>query len=154
MATQLPLDFKEFLKLLNDKHIEYLLVGGYAVAYYGYPRPTADMDVWVAINAKNAAALVGVLKEFGFNVPQLSAEIFEKENQIVRMGNPPMRLEILTSIDGIRFDQAYERRVMDSIDGQRVNIIGLEDLKRNKAAAGRPKDLDDLLKLVNVPPLA
>ena len=90
MATiHLPPDFKEFLKLLEDHKVHYLLIGGYAVGYYGYPRATADMDIWIAIHPDNAQKIVSVLREFGFDVPELSADLFLKEQQIVRMGVPP-----------------------------------------------------------------
>ena len=95
MATiRLPPDFKEFLKLLKEHQIEYLLIGGYAVGYYGYPRATADMDIWIAMNPQNAGRITAALKEFGFDVPELSQELFLQEDQIIRMGLPPVRLVI------------------------------------------------------------
>lgn len=148
MATiRLPSDFKDFLKLLKDHNVQYLLVGGYVVGYYGYPRATADMDVWVAVNKENAERLVIALQEFGFDVPGLSAELFLKENQIIRMGVPPIRLEIITSISGVKFDQCYKKRVTDELDGVEVDMISLKDLKVNKKASGRHKDLNDLENL-------
>jgi predicted nucleotidyltransferase len=148
MATpRLPADLREFLKLLNSKRVEYLLIGGYAVGYYGYPRATADMDIWVAVSPKNAAKLVAVLRDFGFDVPELKPELFLREDQIVRLGEPPLRIEILTSISGVKFSQCYSRRTQARLDGLRVNLIGLEHLKKNKAASGRSKDLDDLERL-------
>ena len=99
MATiHLPPDFKEFLKLLNAQQVEYLLIGGYTVGYYGYPRATADMDLWVTMNPQNAEKVVAILKEFGFDVPNLSTEVFMKPNQIIRMGVPPVRIEMMTTI--------------------------------------------------------
>lgn len=99
MATaHLPPDFKDFLKLLNAHQVEYLLIGGYAVGYHGYPRATADMDVWIAIHPQNAEKLVAALKEFGFDVPELSVELFLTEDRIVRMGVPPLKTEIVTTI--------------------------------------------------------
>src|SRR5215471_14684564 len=100
---QLPADLREFLKLLNAARVEYLLVGGYAVGYYGYPRATADMDVWVARSARNAAKLVQVLRDFGFGVKQLTPQLFLTGDQVVRLGEPPLRIEILTSISGVDF---------------------------------------------------
>ena len=141
---QLPPDFKEFLKLLNSHRVEYLLVGGYAVGYHGYPRATGDMDLWVAVRQNNAEKLVVVLKEFGLNAPQLSADIFLQENQIIRMGVPPMRIELLTTISGVDFDSCYSERIVDMIDSVEVHIINLKHLKQNKQASGRHKDLDDL----------
>lgn len=140
----LPPDFKEFLRLLNSHTVEYLLVGGYAVGYYGYPRATADMDIWVARTPQNAAKLVTVLKEFGFNVPELSPELFLRENQVIRMGVPPFRIEIVTSASGVTFEECYAARVQAVIDDIEVNMISLDHLKANKRATGRHKDLDDL----------
>ena len=148
MATiHLPPDFKEFLKLLTFHQIRYLLIGGYAVGYYGYPRATADMDIWIGMNPKNAGEVVTALKEFGFNVPDLSVEVFLKPNQIIRMGMPPVRIEILTTISGVSFEECYPERVVDELDGVQVNLISLRHLKINKKAFGRHKDLDDLENL-------
>jgi len=147
MDIELPQDFKEFLKLLNAENAEYLIVGGYAVGYHGYPRATNDMDIWVAVKPENAERLVAALQEFGFDASNLSAEIFLQENQIIRLGVPPMRIEILTGISGVAFDECYPQRVSELIDGIPVNIIDLQNLKLNKKASGRYKDLDDLENL-------
>ena len=148
MATiHLPRDFKEFLRLLNEKNVKYLLVGGYAVGYYGYPRATNDMDLWIEIHPENAQRIVSVLKEFGFDLPELTPELFLQKNKIIRMGNPPMRLEISTNISGVDFEESYANRTVDILDGVEVSIIDLAHLKINKKAAGRLKDLDDLQNL-------
>jgi predicted nucleotidyltransferase len=147
MAIQLPNDFKEFLKLLNARKVEYLLIGGYAVSYYGYPRVTADIDIWIAIQPQNADKIVSVLREFGFDEPDLSTELFLKQNQIVRMGVPPFRIEITTTISGVNFDECYAARKVDTIDGVETSLISLKHLKLNKQAAGRYKDLNDLESL-------
>jgi hypothetical protein len=148
MATvNLPPDFKEFLQLLSAHHVEYLLIGGYAVAYHGYPRATADMDVWIALHPQNAEKVVAALKAIGFDLPELSPALFLKEGQIIRMGVPPLRIEIATSISGVRFDECYSARVIDILDEVEVNVISLPHLKVNKKAAGRHKDLDDLENL-------
>ena len=148
MATvNLPPDFKEFLKLLNAHQVEYLLIGGYAVAYHGYPRATADMDIWIATHAQNTKKIVAALKEFGFDLPELSTELFQKEGQIIRMGVPPVRIEIVTTISGVGFEECFAARVVDELDGVEVNIIDLAHLKINKKAAGRHKDLDDIENL-------
>ena len=147
MDIELPLDFKEFLKLLNEKKVRYLLIGGYAVGYHGYPRATNDMDIWIAIHPDNAERMVAALKEFGFDLPELKKELFLKESTIVRMGIPPMRLEISTEISGVEFEECYGKRVTDTLDGVPVNIIDLHHLKVNKKASGRLKDLADLENL-------
>lgn len=148
MATiRLPPDFREFLQLLNAHRVEYLLVGGYAVGYHGYPRATVDMDIWIGKGPATAEKMVAVLREFGFDVPNLSADLFLKDDQIVRMGMPPIRLEIFTSIPGVRFEDCYPARVVGEIDGVPVSLINLRDLKANKKASGRNKDLADLENL-------
>ena len=145
MATiHLPPDFKEFLRLLNSNHVEYLLVGGYAVGYHGYPRLTADLDIWIAMHPQNGDKLVNVLKEFGFDLPELTPELFQLENKVIRMGVPPIRIELITSIDGVEFEECYASRVQDNFDGVDINLIDLKHLKTNKKASGRYKDLNDL----------
>jgi hypothetical protein len=147
MDIELPLDFKEFLKLLNEKGVRYLLIGGYAVGYHGYPRATNDMDIWIAVNPENAERVVDALHAFGFDLPELTPDLFLQENKIIRMGNPPMRLEITTGISGVEFDDCYTNRVVDVLDGVEVNVIDLPHLKVNKKAAGRLKGLADLENL-------
>jgi hypothetical protein len=114
------------------------------VGHYGYPRATADMDIWIEISAENAAKLVEVMIAFGFDVPELSAELFLERGKILRMGVPPLRLEILNDIDGVTFAKCYLARKRVIMDRIKVNVISLEHLKENKAASGRMKDLDDL----------
>ena len=145
--TSLPEDFKEFLRLLNSHEVAYLLIGGLAVGYHGYPRATGDMDIWVGIDQKNAQRLVLTLKDFGFDLPEINDSIFMQENKVFRMGNPPIRIELLTTISGVDFSECYDNRVEDEIDGINVKIIDLENLKKNKRACGRYRDLDDLEKL-------
>lgn len=140
----LPGDFREFLKLLNDAGVEYLLVGGYAVGYHGYPRTTADMDVWVSVSPQNASKLVRVFRRFGMRDAGLTSDLFLERGKIIRMGVPPMRIEVLTDIDGVDFAECYAARDVVWLDGQRINVISLRHLRRNKRAAGRHKDLDDL----------
>jgi len=142
---QLPPDFKEFLKLLNSSEVQYLVIGGYAVNYYGFARATTDFDIWIAVTKEDARRLEQALHRFGF--PDAAAASFLKERQIIRMGVPPLRLEIHTSIAGVEFAACYARRVETELDGVRVPLIHLDDLKRNKQAAGRLKDRLDLEQL-------
>jgi hypothetical protein len=145
MAEQiLPKDFKEFLRLLTEAGVEYLVIGGYAVGYHGYPRTTADIDIWVAISRKNALKLVDVFHAFGMRDAKLTPGLFQEQGKIIRMGVPPVRIEVLTEIDGVDFDECYAAREVARIDGQSVNLISLRHLRRNKRASGRHKDLDDL----------
>lgn len=144
---RLPQDYKEFLQLLNSKKIEYLVVGGYAVAFYGYPRATGDIDIWISISRDNARKVVEVLKEFGFDVPELKEELFLEKGKNIRMGNPPLRIEILTSIDAVDFTECYKNRQTVVIDDTEINFISLPDLKKNKKATGRYQDLADIENL-------
>lgn len=148
MATiHLPNDFKEFLKLLNSERVEYLLVGGYAVGHYGYPRATGDIDIWIAVDPANAAALVRAFQEFGFSAGSLSADMFLASNRVLRVGVPPLQIDIISGVEGIDFARSFSNRKVTMLDSVEVNVISLEDLKANKRAVGRPKDLDDLAHL-------
>ena len=148
MATiRLPADFRDFLRLLNSRQVEYLLIGGYAVCYHGFYRTTADIDFWVAVSPENAVKLVGLIREFGFETPQLSTELFLNKGRMVRMGVEPTRIEILTEISGCEFAECYPKRIESSIDGVPVKIISREDLLTNKLKSGRLKDLLDVQKL-------
>ena len=146
-TIHLPPDFKEFFRSFHRHEVEYLLVGGYAVGYYGYPRATMDIDVWIASTPENARRVVAAIEDFGFGGQKLNEALFLSADQIIRMGLPPMRIEIMTSIDGVVFDEAYLQRVEDELDGTMVKLISLQDLKRNKKAAARAKDLADLEEL-------
>ena len=143
MATiPLPPDFKEFLKLLNANKVDYLVIGGYAVNYHGYSRATVDIDVWVAVNLENSERLARAVRQFGF--PSADASTFLEPERIVRMGVAPLRIEILNSISGVDFEECYPRGIDSTIDGVPIRLMNLEDLIRNKTAAGRLKDLTDI----------
>jgi predicted nucleotidyltransferase len=144
MEKKLPSDFREFLKLLNEHKVKYLLIGGYAVGYHGYPRATNDIDIWVENSEENASKLVKTVKAFGFSESKLSSKLFQIKKNIIRMGRTPMRIEIILDIDGVEFAKCYEKKIIADIDGIRVNIISLSDLKTNKMASGRHKDLADI----------
>jgi hypothetical protein len=146
MDMTLHPDFKELLRLLREEKVEYLLIGGYAVSFHGYPRGTVDIDFWIAVNPINADRVMRVLDRFGFGglVDRGTLLIPDK---IIRMGIPPYRIEISTSISGVDFFDCYGRRIFGSIDGCPADIISLEDLRINKLASGRDKDLNDLKHL-------
>ncbi len=137
-------DFKEFLQCLNARGVEYLVIGGHAVAFHGYPRATADLDVWVAVNSTNASQIVAALKDFGFDMPELKLDLFLREDRVIRLGVAPNRIEIQTGIDGVNFSDCYLQRVAAELDGIPVWFISRTDLKSNKRASGRNKDLADL----------
>lgn len=145
--THLPQDFKDFLKLLSENEVQYLLIGGYAVGYYGYPRATHDIDIWIAADPENAEKMVEVMTRFGFEEGSLSKETFLEADAVVRLGVPPMRIEILMGASGVEFLECYKRCLSDDIEGVPVKILHLEDLLANKIASGRHKDLDDVSNL-------
>ncbi len=143
----IPADSREFLRLLGANGARFLLVGGYAVNYYGHVRATGDMDVWVEMSEGNAERVAAAIREFGFDVPELSPDLFLDPDAIVRMGEEPFRIELLTSISGVAFDECYAQRVIERLDDVEVPFISLEHLKANKRAAGRLKDRADVQAL-------
>lgn len=139
----LPQDFKEFIELLNLHNVKYLVTGGYAVCYHGYPRMTGDIDFFVERSRENATKLEPVLNAFGFGELGLTANDFLEPDTIVQLGFPPIRINIITSISEVTFDEAWEDRIPDEIDGLPLQLIGKKALIANKKASGRPKDLAD-----------
>ena len=140
-------DFKEFVELLNSAGVEYLIVGGYALAAHGHPRYTGDLDIWVRSSSPNVERLLEVLARFGFGGLGLSAEDFLKPDSIVQLGYPPVRIDLLTSIDGVEFEQCYRNRVLIDVEGTNLPIIGIDEFRANKRAAGRAQDIADLESL-------
>lgn len=143
-------DFKEFAELLNAKGVEYLVVGGYALATHGHPRYTGDIDFRVRPAAENIARLLSVLSDFGFGALGLSAGNFDTDT-VVQLGQPPRRIDLLSAIDSVEFGTCFARCEQVELAGVRLNILGLQDFKANNLAAGRLKDLADLESL-NPPP--
>ncbi len=133
------------MKLLDDHQARYLLVGGYAVNAFGYVRNTADMDIWIAADVDNQSRVVEAIREFAF--PEVSPGLLAEPDAMVRMGVPPLRIEVLKTISGVEFEDCWTRRVTIRDDDLVIPMIALEDLKRNKFAAGRTKDLLDLEEL-------
>lgn len=148
--AKLQADLREFIVLLNSHSVEYLIVGGHAVAFHGHPRFTGDIDFLIRGTPENAQRVLGVLKSFGFGELKISKEDLLEPERIVQLGHPPNRIDLLTSISGVNFDSAWESRVRTAMDDQPVNLIGWDDLLRNKRAAGRQKDLADIEKLLAV----
>lgn len=137
-------DFKEFIELLNKNNVNYLLVGGYAVGYHSRPRYTEDIDIWIQPSLENAKKIIHVLNKFGFTGISVSIEELIQPEKIIQLGLPPQRIDILTSIDGVNFNDAWERRIVDSFGDIPVFIISLKDLIKNKSSSGRIKDLQDI----------
>lgn len=141
---QLDPNFSELLASLRAHDVRYLVVGGYAVAVHGHPRYTGDLDVWLWIDAINASRLVAALEEFGFGGVGLAVEDFLRPERVVQLGYPPLRVDLLTTLDGVDFERCWHRRLEVEVDGVQVPFIGRADLLRNKRASGRPQDLADL----------
>lgn len=140
-------DFREFIELLNAHEVQYIIVGGYAVAFHGYPRYTKDIDFWILPHPQNAEKLLAVLREFGFSSLDLTVDDFSLPNKVVQLGNPPYRIDIVTSISGVSFLDCLPSSIETKIDDVDVRFIGLEDLKKNKRSTGRLRDLSDLEEL-------
>lgn len=136
-------DFKEFIELLSEHKVRYLVVGGYAVAFHGHPRYTKDLDVWIELSQENADKVIQALEKFGFGSLGLKPEDFLESDQIIQLGYPPNRIDILTTLKQLKFEDCYKARVAVEIQGAKINFIDLENLKRNKRATGRPQDLAD-----------
>jgi predicted nucleotidyltransferase len=140
-------DFKEFIQSLNDNGVRYLVIGGYAVAFHGHPRYTKDIDIWIAMDAENAANIIKALEQFGFGSLGLQAADFTAPDQIIQFGYPPNRIDLITTTPGVDFYTCFAARVPAEIDGVQVNFIDLENLKRNKKSVGRHQDLADIENL-------
>lgn len=140
-------DFREFFTSLNECRVRYLVVGGYAVALHGHPRYTKDIDIWIALDEENAARLVRAIEDFGFGSLGLKTEDFLVPDQIVQLGYPPSRIDIITTLPGVAFEECYKMRAEVPVDGLTIHFIDLENLKNNKRASGRYQDLADLENL-------
>lgn len=140
---KLDKNLREFIALLNSHGVEYLVVGGHAVAFHGHPRFTGDIDFFIAVGPANARKLMDVLDAFGFGGIGIKQEDFLEADSIVQLGYPPNRIDLVTRIDAVSFDEAWSRRVAGELDGLPVRFIGKEQLVRNKRAAGRTKDIAD-----------
>ena len=144
---RLPKDLREFIELLNSHKVEYVLVGAYAMAFHSRPRYTEDIDILVRPSPENAARLEGVIRTFGFASLGLSAADFQRANQVVQLGHPPNRIDLLTTISGVSFEEAWQGRESGELDGVPVGFLNRNCLLRNKRASGRDKDLEDLKRL-------
>jgi hypothetical protein len=143
-GIELQKDFKEFIVLLDKHDVAYLIVGGFAVAAHGYPRFTGDIDFWVKVDPENARRVVAALHEFGFGGADISEGDFLKPNYVVQVGYPPNRIDLLTSVTGLEFDECWQVREIIEVDGTLLNFLSLVHLKVNKKLVGRKKDELDL----------
>jgi len=137
-------DFREFIELLNANGVKYLIVGGYAVGFHGYPRYTKDLDVWILVSHQNAENVLKALNQFGMGSLGLQKEDFLKPDEFVQLGYPPNRIDIVMSCDGVEFESCYKSKNQLIVEHLPIDFIDVENLKRNKKASGRPQDLADL----------
>lgn len=144
-------DFKEFIESLNKHNVQYLIIGGYAVALHGYPRYTKDLDVWVSATSENIERLLNALSDFGFEETGLQINDFSEPETIIQLGYPPHRIDILNTPKGVDFASCYANMIEVEIDGLTINLIDLADLRKNKSATGRAQDLADLENLPTPP---
>ena len=136
-------DYKDMLLALSDANIDFLLVGAYAVAAHGHPRATGDLDLWVRPDAETAPKVYRVLAEFGAPLHDLTVDDLASPGMVFQIGVEPSRIDILTAISGVVFDDAWENRMSIEMDSIKLNVIGRADLIVNKRACGRPKDIAD-----------
>lgn len=140
-------DFIDFIELLNLHRVEYMIVGAHALAYHGRPRYTGDLDIWIKPSKENASKMMAVIDDFGFGSLNMEEKDFLQDNYVTQLGYPPLRIDILNSISGVGFDEAYKNKVVGTTENLSVNFINVSDFIKNKEATGRPKDLGDIAAL-------
>ncbi|MHB8206573.1 nucleotidyltransferase [Mucilaginibacter sp.] len=140
-------DFEDFVFLLNKYDVNYMIIGGYALAFHGRPRHTGDLDIWIDISEENAQKMFSAINEFGLESLGLTTEDFLEKGIITQIGYPPLRIDILNEIDGVEFNEAYQNKLIIDIDGLPISYISLDDLIKNKQVSGRQRDLSDVSEL-------
>ena len=140
-------DFKEFIQLLNANGVRYLIVGGYAVAFHGYPRYTKDIDIWIWVHPSNAEKMVKALDDFGFASLGLTPDDFLETGTIIQLGHAPNRIDLIMGVPGVDFESCYAERIEEQIDQVKLCFLDLENLKKSKRASGRLQDLADVENL-------
>lgn len=146
---ELSQDFKEFITLLNAHKVEYLVVGGYAVAIHGFPITTGDIDFWVKPNSENSQRMINALIDSGFGSVDINVNDFLQKDSVIQLGFPPNRIDIMTSVTGLDFDEAWREKKEINFEGEKINFISLHHLRINKKETGRDKDNLDLKNLPN-----
>jgi hypothetical protein len=144
-------DFRDILSALSDEKADYLLVGAYALAFHGLPRATGDLDLWVRPSPENAARVLNALRRFGAPMEQFTREELEREDWVFQIGVVPRRIDLITSLSGLTFDEAWASRMQITLDDVESQVIDKASLIRNKKAAGRPRDLADAAALEQLP---
>lgn len=140
-------DYRDMIECLQREGVEFMLVGGYAVALHGWPRTTFDIDFWIMANPQNAAAVMCALKAFGAPLMDLTEEDFHRPGMVFQIGTEPQRIDILSAVSGVAYEDAVSRALKMEVDGLTLKVISLDDLIANKRASGRPKDIVDALTL-------
>jgi len=142
-------DFLDFIELLNRYEVKYIIVGGYAVAFHGYPRYTGDLEIWIKNSDINAERIISVLEEFGVNIPDLKKEDLTKDEPMTGLyfGKEPYKIDIIAALDGLTFDECYSNSVTIFINKIEIRYLSFDDLKKNKKLTGRLKDLADIEEL-------
>jgi len=140
-------DFQEFIELLNKHEVAYMVVGAHALAFHGKPRHTGDLDIWINPIESNAEKMVAVINDFGFASVGLKKDDFLREHYVTQLGYPPLRIDILNSISGVTFSEAYDNRLFIEVDEITISYIGLNDLIKNKQGTARKQDMADLENL-------
>lgn len=143
-------DFRDLLKLFNDHGVEYLIVGGYALAFYGAPRFTGDLDIFIRSTPENARKVLDALRDFGFQFPNLTLDDFQNPNKVVQLGVPPVRIDLITSISGVSWEDAQGHKAAGMYGDIPTAYIGRDEFVKNKHATGRKKDMADLEALGEV----
>ncbi|MDR2577201.1 MAG: nucleotidyltransferase [Chitinispirillales bacterium] len=146
----LEVDYKDMIVAFIDEDVRFLLIGGRAVGAYGYPRATKDLDLWVWANPENSVRVIKALEKFGAPMDHISAKDFAKEGTIFQIGVAPVRIDIITATVGVTFEEAHSNLVIMEIDGLKIPVISLTDLIKNKKAAGRQRDLNDVQHLEKI----
>ena len=140
-------DLREFVGLLNEKGVKYLVIGGYAVAYHGYPRYTKDIDIWVWLNEENAQKVIETIRAFGMASMQILIEDLLNKESVIQLGMPPNRIDILTDLETLDFETCYDQKEIMNLDGLEIAFLDFDSLIQSKLAAGRPQDKVDAKKL-------
>ncbi|MEO5910040.1 MAG: nucleotidyltransferase [Pelobium sp.] len=140
-------DFIDFVQLMNQHEVKYLIVGAHALSFHGRPRHTGDLDIWIKPDLANASKMISVIQDFGFGSLGLSEADFLLENYVTQLGYPPLRIDILNAISGVNFDEAYLEKVETEVDDLKIVFISINDFIKNKQATGRAKDLGDIESL-------
>ena len=143
MEITIPNDFKELLELLNSHKVEYIIVGAYALALHGNPRFTGDLDIYIKPDTLNASQVLAALKEFGFGSLELEEKDFTEVHKVIQLGMPPVRIDLLTSLTGLTWDDAVKGELKGELGGVPVLFLGKKEYIKNKKALGRQKDLAD-----------